>query len=333
MIAVEMMITKIEEGYDKIKAATFAYTSTAFPMLTGTLVTIAGFVPVGFAAERRRRILLLAVRRRRHRAHGLLDRRGAVHAAHRRVHPARQAKGHGHEPSALGPRCSMRMLDRVLRSAMRVLGGTVALFVASLVGMQLRAAAVLPELRPARAAGRPDAAAKLLAQRDAQGRRRAREAAQGRSRRRALVVLCRQRRHPLLPAARPAARERLLRPGGRRDQGLQGARRPCSSASWSGLRGRDSSRCLRAYPARARAAGRLAAQVPHQRPRSGEGARAGAELRAGARQQPERPQHQFRLERALEGDPGRGRPGPRARARHQLAALGQTSTRCSRAPP
>jgi multidrug efflux pump subunit AcrB len=49
MIAVEMMITKMEEGYDKIKAATFAYTSTAFPMLTGTLVTIAGFVPVGFA--------------------------------------------------------------------------------------------------------------------------------------------------------------------------------------------------------------------------------------------------------------------------------------------
>lgn len=49
MIAVEMMITKMEEGYDKVKAATFTYTSTAFPMLTGTLVTIAGFVPVGFA--------------------------------------------------------------------------------------------------------------------------------------------------------------------------------------------------------------------------------------------------------------------------------------------
>src|ERR1041385_6765412 len=44
-----MMITKMEEGYDRIKAATFAYTSTAFPMLTGTLVTVAGFVPVGFA--------------------------------------------------------------------------------------------------------------------------------------------------------------------------------------------------------------------------------------------------------------------------------------------
>ncbi len=49
MIAVEMMISKLEEGADKVSAATFAYTSTAFPMLTGTLVTIAGFVPVGFA--------------------------------------------------------------------------------------------------------------------------------------------------------------------------------------------------------------------------------------------------------------------------------------------
>ena len=51
MIAVETMITKLEQGADKVTAATFAYTSTAFPMLTGTLVTIAGFVPVGFAAS------------------------------------------------------------------------------------------------------------------------------------------------------------------------------------------------------------------------------------------------------------------------------------------
>jgi len=49
MIAVEMMIRKLEEGFNRFKAATFAYTSTAFPMLTGTLVTVAGFLPVGFA--------------------------------------------------------------------------------------------------------------------------------------------------------------------------------------------------------------------------------------------------------------------------------------------
>ena len=49
MITVEMMISKLEEQMDRIKAASFAYTSTAFPMLTGTLVTAAGFIPVGFA--------------------------------------------------------------------------------------------------------------------------------------------------------------------------------------------------------------------------------------------------------------------------------------------
>ena len=49
MIAVEMMDRKLGEGYDKVSAATFAYASTAFPMLTGTLITVAGFIPVGFA--------------------------------------------------------------------------------------------------------------------------------------------------------------------------------------------------------------------------------------------------------------------------------------------
>jgi multidrug efflux pump len=49
MIAVEMMDRKLKEGHDRLKAATFAYTSTAFPMLTGTLITVAGFIPVGFA--------------------------------------------------------------------------------------------------------------------------------------------------------------------------------------------------------------------------------------------------------------------------------------------
>jgi multidrug efflux pump len=51
MITVEMMVAKLEEGESIIKAATAAYTLTAFPMLTGTLVTVAGFVPIGFAAS------------------------------------------------------------------------------------------------------------------------------------------------------------------------------------------------------------------------------------------------------------------------------------------
>jgi multidrug efflux pump len=49
IIAVEMMVRKMEEGYDKVRAATFAYEVTAMPMLTGTLITAAGFLPIGLA--------------------------------------------------------------------------------------------------------------------------------------------------------------------------------------------------------------------------------------------------------------------------------------------
>ncbi|MDX1723772.1 MAG: efflux RND transporter permease subunit [Pseudomonas sp.] len=49
IIAVEMMAIKMEQGYDRIKAASYAWTSTAFPMLTGTLITAAGFLPIALA--------------------------------------------------------------------------------------------------------------------------------------------------------------------------------------------------------------------------------------------------------------------------------------------
>ncbi|QDQ26421.1 efflux RND transporter permease subunit [Chitinimonas arctica] len=49
IIAVEMMALKLEQGWDRLRAATYAYTTTAFPMLTGTLITAAGFLPVGLA--------------------------------------------------------------------------------------------------------------------------------------------------------------------------------------------------------------------------------------------------------------------------------------------
>jgi len=49
IISVEMMVRKLEEGYEKVRAATFAYDVTAMPMLTGTLITAAGFLPIGLA--------------------------------------------------------------------------------------------------------------------------------------------------------------------------------------------------------------------------------------------------------------------------------------------
>jgi multidrug efflux pump subunit AcrB len=51
IIAIEAMAVKLDEGWDRARAAAFAWGSTAGPMLAGTLVTIAGFIPVGFAAS------------------------------------------------------------------------------------------------------------------------------------------------------------------------------------------------------------------------------------------------------------------------------------------
>ena len=51
MITVEAMVGRLEEGWDLKRAASYAYDSTAFPMLTGTLVMIAGFIPIGFASS------------------------------------------------------------------------------------------------------------------------------------------------------------------------------------------------------------------------------------------------------------------------------------------
>ena len=51
IIAGEMMATKMEQGFDRLRAASFAWESTAFPMLTGTLITAAGFLPIATAAS------------------------------------------------------------------------------------------------------------------------------------------------------------------------------------------------------------------------------------------------------------------------------------------
>src|SRR5437868_970746 len=61
MITVEMMVSRLEQGDTLTKAATFAYTSTAFPMLTGTLVTVAGFIPIGLNSSSARPELLVDV--------------------------------------------------------------------------------------------------------------------------------------------------------------------------------------------------------------------------------------------------------------------------------
>jgi hypothetical protein len=75
IIAIETMVVKLEQGWDRVRAASFAWTSTAFPMLTGTLVTAAGFLPVGIAKSTVRRICRRHLLGRRHRPARELGRR------------------------------------------------------------------------------------------------------------------------------------------------------------------------------------------------------------------------------------------------------------------
>jgi len=136
MIAVEMMITKMEEGYDKIKAATFAYTSTAFPMLTGTLVTIVGFVPVGFAQSGAGEycfslfaVVTIALLVSWIVAVLFTPLTGVA------ILP-NKIKGHGGHGSSRFSRWFRASLDQSLRHKWLVLGASVGLFAASLVGMR-----------------------------------------------------------------------------------------------------------------------------------------------------------------------------------------------------
>ena len=88
IIAVEMMVVKMEQGWDRIRAASFAWESTAFPMLTGTLVTAAGFLPIGFANSAVGRICRRHFLGGRDRALGVVVRGRCFHAVYRREAPA-----------------------------------------------------------------------------------------------------------------------------------------------------------------------------------------------------------------------------------------------------
>lgn len=133
MIAVEMMISKLEAGADKISAATYAYTSTAFPMLTGTLVTIAGFVPVGFAASSAGEycftlfaVVAIALTVSWIVAVLFTPLTGVY------ILPDTMKAAHGHG----GPNWFSRLLDRLLRIKYVVLGATVVIFFLALFGMR-----------------------------------------------------------------------------------------------------------------------------------------------------------------------------------------------------
>ncbi len=216
MITTEMMISKIEEGMDKMKAATFAFTSTAFPMLTGTLVTVFGFLPIGFADNNTGQYTysLFAVIAVALIASWFV----AVLFAPVIGVAVLPSKMKGHD--AAEPSRFMRVFAGLLGLAMRhrwlTIGVSLVAFGDAVYGMghvqkQFFPASNRPELLVTMNLPKNASIAATEATTE-----RLEEALAARCRHRPLLLLCRRRRHPLLPAARRAARQRLrCRDGGR----------------------------------------------------------------------------------------------------------------------
>ena len=134
MIAVEMMVARLEVGDPIHKAASYVYTSTAFPMLTGTLVTVAGLHPYRPQQQQRRRVHLHPVCGDCGLADRVLDRCRAVHAVARNYDPAGQNCRSSWQKGR-----AARLFSHILAVCMRhrwiTIAVTVAAFALSLFGM------------------------------------------------------------------------------------------------------------------------------------------------------------------------------------------------------
>ena len=206
MTTVDVMTSRMAAGDSKEKAATFAYDTLAFPMLTGSLVTAAGFVPIGFAKSSAGEYTfsIFAVV-------GIALMLSWVVAV---IFAPLLGVWLLKVPDKKADEKPSRIIGAfrwLLLAAMRhrwiTIAVTLAFFVASRAGLAAGAAAILSGLRPAGAGGRPDLAAKRLDLRQRPHRGQARRHAQGQSRRRQLEHLCRTRRDPLLSAAQRAAQQ------------------------------------------------------------------------------------------------------------------------------
>src|SRR5262245_28412621 len=139
IIAVEMMMVKIEQGWDRTRAASFAWESTAFPMLTGTLVTAAGFLPIGFAnssvGEYAGGIFwVVAISLRASRLVAVLF---TPYLVVKHLHALKRL-GHRHDPHAIYETRTYRALRRLIEWCVKrritVVLATIGVFVLSIVG-------------------------------------------------------------------------------------------------------------------------------------------------------------------------------------------------------
>ena len=286
MIAVEMMVARLEVGDPLEKAATHVYTSTAFPMLTGTLVTVAGFIPIGLNSSNAGEFtftlfVVIAVSLIVSWIVAVLftPLLGVT------ILPAKM-KGHHEEKGRLA-----QMFSRLLLVCMHyrwiTVGVTVAAFFAGVVRHEVRAAAVLSLVGPQRTGDRLEFAAERLDCRHqrADGALRARSAA-GQWLGRAVVDLCRHRRSAVRPVIRSADGQRVVWPAGRRDQGWHQGARPRQGAVRGIFEEDVSGHGHLRQVARGRSAGGTSCAISRKRTRHREGEGFRAEAR---RHRPEQP--------------------------------------------
>jgi multidrug efflux pump len=138
IIAVEMMVRKLEEGHDKMYAATHAYEVTSMPMLTGTLITAAGFLPIGLAKSvtGEYTFAIFAVTSAALVISWLVSVYFVPYLGAWLLHTRKQVAGESHElfdtPFYNGFR---RLVDACVRRRWLTLAATVALFVGGIVGL------------------------------------------------------------------------------------------------------------------------------------------------------------------------------------------------------
>lgn len=204
MITVETMVACLERGMPRREAASHAYATTAYPMLTGTLVMIAGFIPVGCGIKRRR-IHVLAVHGGVDFARRVLDRRGVFFADHRHVAAARTDGAPRSQRGAGDARLSQRA-GRCTGAALADAGAIACSARRCWIRRDQARGAVLSLLGPARIAREPDPAPELLTRRDRRRGPKAGGDAEGRSRCEAVHDLCRFGLGALLFAHGPPAR-------------------------------------------------------------------------------------------------------------------------------
>ena len=236
-------------------------------------------------------------------------------------------KGHGHEPSRFA-RAFHTMLDRVLHLKYWVIGATVALFVAALAGMQFVQQQFFPS------SDRPELLVDLTLPQGSSinATRKVVDDLEkilktdpdiehwsfyiGSGAIRFYLPLDQQLANDFFAQGVIVTKGFKVRPA------VQAAhpRRIATARIRAGAAARQ--------PLGAWAAGRLAAQVPHQRSRPHEGPRDRAELRITARQDSECAEHQLRLERAVQGGSRRGGSGPGSGAGHQFASIESDHQRC-----